>query len=197
MNGERKKRLRYSELFLLKYFAYMLNSCTEKSSVRICLGEFEPASRSTIVFFIPLCRPLEQKQFKTRFRLNCSEKLKENSKVNVFLPNSFKNEQGGSVMCDCTQGSGTAHPKVWHNFLPNEEQIEKPTKFKYFSKKIWCMNEEIDSKANKSVEKKRCIRLIRYAIIKKASQDEQQNQTTTTTNINYIRKFMPALKMKT
>ena len=36
---------------------------------------------------------------------------------------------------------------------------------------------------------------MRYANIKKASQDEQQNQTTTT-NINYIKKFMSVLKTK-
>ena len=34
---------------------------------------------------------------------------------------------------------------------------------------------------------------MRSAIIKKASQDEQQNQTTTT-NINYIQKFMSIIK---
>ena len=37
---------------------------------------------------------------------------------------------------------------------------------------------------------------MRYANIKKASQDEQQNQTTTT-NINYIKSFMSVLKNKT
>ena len=31
---------------------------------------------------------------------------------------------------------------------------------------------------------------MRYANIKKASPDEQQNQTTTTTNTNYIKKYM-------
>ena len=36
---------------------------------------------------------------------------------------------------------------------------------------------------------------MRYANIKKAGQDEQQNQTTTT-NINYIKKFMSVLKTK-
>ena len=36
---------------------------------------------------------------------------------------------------------------------------------------------------------------MRYADIKKASEDERQNQTTTTTtNINYIKKFMSVLK---
>ena len=34
---------------------------------------------------------------------------------------------------------------------------------------------------------------MRYADIKKASEDERQNQTTTT-NINYIKKFMSLLK---
>ena len=37
---------------------------------------------------------------------------------------------------------------------------------------------------------------MRYANIKKAGQDEQQNQTTTTTNINYIKNFMTVLKTK-
>ena len=37
---------------------------------------------------------------------------------------------------------------------------------------------------------------MRYANIKKASQDEQQIQTTTT-NINYIKNFMSVLKNKT
>ena len=31
---------------------------------------------------------------------------------------------------------------------------------------------------------------MKYADIKKASEDERQNQTTTTTNTNYIKKFM-------
>ena len=31
---------------------------------------------------------------------------------------------------------------------------------------------------------------MRYADIRKVSEDEQQNQTTTTTNINYIKKFV-------
>ena len=35
---------------------------------------------------------------------------------------------------------------------------------------------------------------MRYADIKKPSQDEQQNQTTTTTNNDYIQNFMPILK---
>ena len=34
------------------------------------------------------------------------------------------------------------------------------------------------------------IRLMRLAIIKRASQDEEQNQTTLGTNINYIQNFM-------
>ena len=37
---------------------------------------------------------------------------------------------------------------------------------------------------------------MRYADIKKASEDERQNQTTTT-NINYIKTFMSVLKNKT
>ena len=32
---------------------------------------------------------------------------------------------------------------------------------------------------------------MRLAIIKKTSQEEQQNQTTITTNINYIQNFVP------
>ena len=40
-----------------------------------------------------------------------------------------------------------------------------------------------------------CIRLMRYADIKKASKDERQNQTTIT-NINHIKKFMSVLKTK-
>ena len=36
---------------------------------------------------------------------------------------------------------------------------------------------------------------MKYADIKKASEDEEQNQTTTT-NINYIKKFMSVLKTK-
>ena len=36
---------------------------------------------------------------------------------------------------------------------------------------------------------------MRYAKIKKASQEEQQNQTTTT-NINYIKNYMSVLKNK-
>ena len=38
---------------------------------------------------------------------------------------------------------------------------------------------------------------MRYANIKKVSQEEQQNQTTTTTNVNYIKKFTSVLKNKT
>ena len=37
---------------------------------------------------------------------------------------------------------------------------------------------------------------MRYADIKKASEDERQNQTTTT-NINYIKNFLTVLKKKT
>ena len=37
---------------------------------------------------------------------------------------------------------------------------------------------------------------MRYAKIRKASENERQNQTTTT-NINYIKKFMSVLKKKT
>ena len=41
------------------------------------------------------------------------------------------------------------------------------------------------------------IRLMRYANIKKAGQDEQQNQTTATTKINYNKNFMSVLQNKT
>ena len=58
------------------------------------------------------------------------------------------------------------------------------------------MNEEIVSKQITQWSKKWCIRLMRYADIKKASDDERQNQTTTT-NINYIKKFLSVLKYKT
>ena len=37
---------------------------------------------------------------------------------------------------------------------------------------------------------------MRYADIKKASEDERQNQTTTTTNINSNKKFISVLKKK-
>ena len=37
---------------------------------------------------------------------------------------------------------------------------------------------------------------MRNANIQKASQDEQQNQTTITTNINFIKKLCPFLKIK-
>ena len=61
-------------------------------------------------------------------------------------------KQGCSVMCDRTKSSDPAHPQFWRNCLPNEEQMEKNKKFKYFSKKNWCMNERIASQANNSVE---------------------------------------------
>ena len=38
---------------------------------------------------------------------------------------------------------------------------------------------------------------MRYADIKKASEDERQNQTTTITNINFIKKFVSVLINKT
>ena len=44
--------------------------------------------------------------------------------------------QGGSVMCDrptpVELRDYPAHPHFWHNCLPNEEQMEKHKKFKYF-----------------------------------------------------------------
>ena len=72
-----------------------------------------------------------------------------------------------------------------------------PKNSSFFQKKKRCINEKMASKAKKiQLRKKWCIRLTGYAIIKKASQDGQQNQstTTTTTNINYIKKFMSVLK---
>ena len=52
------------------------------------------------------------------------------------------------------------------------------------------MNKKIASNAKNSVEKKKCgVRLMRSAIIEKASQDEQQNETTITTNNYYIQNF--------
>ena len=39
-----------------------------------------------------------------------------------------------------------------------------------------------------------CFTLMRSTIIKKASQDEQQNQTTITTNFNYIQNLCPIKK---
>ena len=53
-----------------------------------------------------------------------------------------------------------------------------------------CMNKKITSNADNSGSKKCRIRLMESAIIKKASQDEQQNQRTITTNNNYIQKFL-------
>ena len=59
------------------------------------------------------------------------------------------------------------------------------------------MTKKIASNGDNSVKLKnlKCrIRLIRSAIIKKASQDGQQNQTTITTNNNYIQNFVHFLK---
>ena len=98
-------------------------------------------------------------------------------------------------MSDRTKGSDPDHLQFWHNCLPNEEQMEKHKKIKYFSKKL--VHERKDNpKQITQWSKKRCIRLMRYANIKKASQDERQNQTTTT-NINDIKKFVSVLKNKT
>ena len=44
------------------------------------------------------------------------------------------------------------------------------------------------------MEQKCRITLMRSAIIKKASQDDQQNQSTKTANIKYIQKFMSIQK---
>ena len=63
--------------------------------------------------------------------------------------NVLKHEQGGSVMCNRTQGSEPAHPQSWHNCLPNEEQIGNP---KNSSIQKFCMNEKIASKDYNSME---------------------------------------------
>ena len=53
-----------------------------------------------------------------------------------------------------------------------------------------CMNQRTASNANNSVELKGCTRLMRSAIIAKASQDEQQNQTTITKSCIGIQNYM-------
>ena len=47
----------------------------------------------------------------------------------VCFSDHYQNQQGGSLMCDCTQGSDPAHPQIWHNCLAIEEQIDKPKNF--------------------------------------------------------------------
>ena len=54
-------------------------------------------------------------------------------------------------MCVCTQSSELAHPHFWHKCPPIEEPIENPQLFKNFSNKM-CMNKEMASNANNSVE---------------------------------------------
>ena len=95
-------------------------------------------------------------------------------------------------MCDGTYGSDPAHPQFWHNWLPNEEQIGKPKN--YFLGSIFQKNCVRTIREPQKQSKNWCIRLLWYANIKKASQDEQQIQTTTTTNINCIKNFMSVLK---
>ena len=54
-------------------------------------------------------------------------------------------------MCDGTKGSDPAHPQFWHNYLPNEEQIENPKIIFWESQKSpsnfkkLCMNDTIAS----------------------------------------------------
>ena len=74
---------------------------------------------------------------------------------------------------------------------PNEEQIKKHPKIQITFKKMR-MIKKIAYKVNNLGVKKCRIRLMRSAIIKKASQDEQQNQTISNqikTNINYIKNW--------
>ena len=59
-----------------------------------------------------------------------------------------------------------------------------------------CVNKKIASNANNSVQKECSTRLMRSAIIKKASRDEQQNQTTITTKINFLQNFMSIFLIK-
>ena len=93
-----------------------------------------------------------------------------------------QSKQGGSVMCVRTKCSDPAHPRFWHNCVPYEH-IEKPLK-----KIVYEQKDRLQRKQLCGVKK--ChIRLMRSAIIKKASQDEQQNQTTTTL-INYILNYV-------
>ena len=40
-------------------------------------------------------------------------------------------------MCVCILSSDPSHPLFWHKCLPNEEQMESPQKFKYFSKNVY------------------------------------------------------------
>ena len=78
----------------------------------------------------------------------------------------------------------------------NEEQIEKPKKFKYFSKQNVYEQRSPPTQITQW-SKKCCNRFLRSVIIKKASQDQQQNQTTITTNINYIQNFVHLKKKLT
>ena len=39
-------------------------------------------------------------------------------------------------MCDWTKGPDPAHLQFWHNYLSNEEQIEKPQNSSIFQKKM-------------------------------------------------------------
>ena len=60
------------------------------------------------------------------------------------------------------------------------------------------LNKTMASNANNSVELETKFRIVlmRSAVIKKASEDEQQNQTTITTNITYIQILMSSFFLK-
>ena len=60
---------------------------------------------------------------------------------------NYKNKQGGSVMCDCTQGYDPAHPQFRHNCLPNEEQIENPKNSSNFQKMEYEQKDSLYSKS--------------------------------------------------
>ena len=91
--------------------------------------------------------------------------------------------------------SKPAPPHFLHKCLPNEKQIENPQKLKYFFKKcVW--TKRSPPKQIFQWSKKCRIRLIRSAIIKKASQVEHQNEITITTNNSYIQNFMSIFSYK-
>ena len=52
------------------------------------------------------------------------------SEISLYL------KQGGSVVCNRIQVFDPAHPQIWHNCLPNEEQIEKHKNYFWESQKI-------------------------------------------------------------
>ena len=92
-------------------------------------------------------------------------------------------------MCVRTQSSDPGHPHFCHKCLSNEEQIENPKISSFFQKNVYEQRSH-PTQINNWSEK--CpTRLMRSVIIKKASQDEQQNQTRTTTNINSSKTLCP------